>query len=370
MATKILITGPADPTLVGGQVTHLKNLEKLKEYDTDLKIELFNTAISVGSYCNKIFRVVKFIFSLLNFSLKANRFCVVHINSTMNNYSFLRDSSYAIISIVFRRKIVFQYHGGNPEDISLLKYSFFSKLFSFVAGRCEIILVLTIRQKNSLISRFGIYARVVRNYVELPMSKKDREYCGVIRLLYLGRLNKEKGVFEFIEACRLLKLNGFTFTLTVAGSGPEFENLKEYAINLGMEDRIEFLGEVKGYHKQQVLERAHMMVLPSYSEGLPYGILEGIANGLVIVSTRVGAIPEILDEENEVVFVKLRDPRSLFETIANLISHPEKMALMASCSYEKSKQFSFEKMADLYLKVWSGIKFEKSFATHNNPHDI
>lgn len=112
------------------------------------------------------------------------------------------------------------------------------------------------------------------------------------RLGVIGRLSPEKGVDVFLRACANLARDGTPFTGVVVGDGPEERALRMLARELGLNDRIEFLGRVESVG--EVYRHLDLVVLPSRSEGLPNVLLEALAADLPVVATRVGAVPEVL----------------------------------------------------------------------------
>lgn len=116
---------------------------------------------------------------------------------------------------------------------------------------------------------------------------------GPVVFLFMGLLNREKGVYDLVEAARRLFGDGFDFRIIMAGTG-DIDELKKIAAAYGIADKISFPGWVGGDEKTQLFGQSHVLVLPSYTEGMPMSILEAKCAGMPVISTRVGAIPEIV----------------------------------------------------------------------------
>jgi glycosyltransferase involved in cell wall biosynthesis len=99
--------------------------------------------------------------------------------------------------------------------------------------------------------------------------------------------------------------------------------LKERAAELGIEDRVEFLGAVAGGRKLDVLRRSGVFILPSHIENMPIVIIEAMAAALPVVATRVGAIPEMVDDNVNGILIDVQDPGALGRAVDLLLSDAE-----------------------------------------------
>ena len=140
-----------------------------------------------------------------------------------------------------------------------------------------------------------------------------------LRVVYLGRLAADKGIFETIEAVRILRDRGMVVNLTIAGSGPAGKDI-ERAIEAGrLGDRTHMAGAVFGSAKLQLWREADVFAFPTYHrEGLPYALLEAMANGAVPVISRVGAIPDVMQDEVHGLFVPAHDPPAVAQALERL----------------------------------------------------
>jgi glycosyltransferase involved in cell wall biosynthesis len=129
---------------------------------------------------------------------------------------------------------------------------------------------------------------VVPNSVPLPPAP-DRAAEEPGRVLFLGQLERRKGVYELLEAFAAL-LPAFPAARLVLGGQGEVAQLRRRAAELGIEGRVVLLGWIDGPEKQAELARAAVFCLPSHAEGLPMAMLEAMAAGKPVVVTPVGGI--------------------------------------------------------------------------------
>jgi glycosyltransferase involved in cell wall biosynthesis len=149
-----------------------------------------------------------------------------------------------------------------------------------------------------------------RSFGRLPASEARRR-LGLAAdervVLYLGRLSREKGVSDLLEALRLLRdEQRLTVRLVVSGDGVERERLSARAAALGIESTILWLGWKQPDDIGNVVAACDLVCLPSHMEGVPNAALEAFACGKPVVATRVGGIPEVLTNDCGV----LADPRA------------------------------------------------------------
>jgi glycosyltransferase involved in cell wall biosynthesis len=181
------------------------------------------------------------------------------------------------------------------------------------------------------------FARVptVRSRADLPL-----------RLVYIGRLAREKGLYESLQAVRLALHLGVDTRLVIAGDGPEAERLEQCATALGIRSRVTFKGPVFGEAKVQLLATADVALLPSYSEGLPYALLEAMAAGVPVLATPVGAIPDVVSEGLHGCLVPPRDPAAIAEALARMAGDRDRLSWMSrACRKRVLAAYSVERLA-------------------------
>jgi glycosyltransferase involved in cell wall biosynthesis len=119
-----------------------------------------------------------------------------------------------------------------------------------------------------------------------------------------------------------------------------------------------YLGIISGESKKQVLQDADIFVLPSYSEGFSFAILEALAYGLPVVTTNVGALPEIITDGKNGFVIEPGDYEALSEKIVQLIDDENLRKEMAQRNLEKAaREFTVERVAkdlgDIFVEVLS-----------------
>ncbi len=200
------------------------------------------------------------------------------------------------------------------------------------------------------------YGPVIYNSYEFKkekLGKKNRP--NALKLLFVGRIIKSKGIYELIEACKILKEKGFKYTLTVIGDGSEREKIQKLIKDYNLEKSITLRGQLPFEVTQKEYPKHDVLINPSYTEGLPTTVLEAVANGLIVIATDVGGTKEILGKMNLISLEKLNSVNLVIH-IMNVYDSWDIISLKNRVSFEKIRVlFSWDDNVKKYLSVTSKI---------------
>lgn len=142
------------------------------------------------------------------------------------------------------------------------------------------------------------------------------------RLLFLGWLEENKGVFELIKVCQQLSQSR-QFVLDIVGEGNASMAARELVEEYGLEDVVCFRGWLKGTDVEIALSEADVLVLPSWAEGLPNAMIEAMAAKLAVVVSAVGNIPDVITDGCEALLVPPKDTAALQVALEKVINDPD-----------------------------------------------
>ncbi|MEW6664892.1 MAG: glycosyltransferase family 4 protein [Thermodesulfobacteriota bacterium] len=155
------------------------------------------------------------------------------------------------------------------------------------------------------------------------------------RIIYVGRLQPEKGVMDLLDAFESITGGSSTLELAFIGDGPLASTLRSEIDRRGLETRVRLTGRIPhGSELFAELDRAHLMVLPSRTEGMPRALIEAMAAGLPAIGSRVGGIPELLPSD---CLFPPRNPNVMAELILRVICDRGKLSEMSLRGFEISK---------------------------------
>lgn len=346
----VVILGP-DRAAVSGVSTHVNLLmgSALRE-----EFELVHFQVgSEGRDEGPIGRLLRLVLSPLALfaTILFRQAAVVHINTSLNPRAYWRDLAYLAVAKLLRARVLYQVHGGAlPQDFFAgrpLLTAFLRRTLSWP----DVVVVLASVE-------LAAYRRFVpaQDVVALPNGIDCRAFAHIptqltsaretLRLIYMGRLAREKGVYEMLQGMRLALELGVDSRLTVAGAGPDEARLRRYAAALGLAPRVTFVGPVFGADKANLLSGADVMLLPSYAEGLPYALLEAMAAGVPMIATPVGAIPDVMTEGTHGWLVPPRDGKAIAQALLVLAADRERLAWMSrACRRRVRAAYSIERLA-------------------------
>jgi glycosyltransferase involved in cell wall biosynthesis len=357
----VLLLGP-HRAAVSGVSTHLNLL-----MDSALGVDFDLVHFQVGSEGRDESAIGKLVRLLVSpFALAAAIFfhqaSIVHINSSLNPRAYWRDLAYLFVAKALGARVLYQVHGGKlPGDFfagrrlltHFLRWTLELPDVVIVLAQCELAAYREfIPGQDVVVLPNGIDCRP---FAAVPTVRSLPERA--LRLVYIGRVAREKGLYETLQGLRLARELGVDARLVIGGSGDEEARLRRYAQALGIAQRVTFAGPVFGEDKVRLLAGADVMLLPSYSEGLPYALLEGMAAGIPVVATPVGAIPDVVTHGTHGYLVPPRDGKAIAEALAMLAGDRERLSWMSrACRRRVRAAFSVERLAAEFAYQYSRLR--------------
>jgi glycosyltransferase involved in cell wall biosynthesis len=245
-----------------------------------------------------------------------------------------------------------------------LREKIFTWIERLVAPMCHKMVMLTrgdlqdhIDQKLAPPDRFCIIPSGV-DLSHFSAEKLSPESCalpsGKVLIGTVVRLVAVKGIFDLVEAFALVHETRKDCQLVIAGHGPLRVELEQRIVGLGLEAAVTLLGHVDPVGP--LLQALEIFVLASHNEGMGRVVVEAMASGLPIVATRIGGLPDLVEEGVNGLLVEPRNPTSLAQAILTLVGDPDTVASMGEKSLARSHEFSDRVMYDgleaLYRELW------------------
>ena len=245
---------------------------------------------------------------------------LVHVHSS-HDLSFLLSAGYALYAKhVWGTPVVFHVHGSSFDEFVTDPSPAAARLQRAVFGASDAVVVLSEYWRDTLAREVPV---AEEKLVVLPNAVDPREYdpsygADPPRLAFVADHVERKGVVELAAAADALAADGVPFRLSVAGTGPADHHLADAAERLA---EVEYLGYVSEAEKRRLLGESSVFVMPTYAEGLPIAMLEGMAGGNAVVSTTVGSIPEVIGKGNGRL-VDPGDAAALESALRELLADP------------------------------------------------
>jgi glycosyltransferase involved in cell wall biosynthesis len=166
---------------------------------------------------------------------------------------------------------------------------------------------------------------------------------GTGRIVFVGRLAAVKGALVLLEAFRAVCAAHPQATLTLIGDGPLRADLEARAAALGLGDAIAFTGYLSQQAVAERLADSDVFVLPSFAEGVPVVLMEAMASGLPVATTRIAGIPELVEHDVSGLLVLPGDADALAAALSRLLAEPARRARMGAAGRAKvAAEFDIE----------------------------
>jgi len=194
-----------------------------------------------------------------------------------------------------------------------------------------------------------------RTFKRFTNIKKDKS------LVFAGRLVSDKGVDVLLHAMAELRDEGVHPDLTIIGDGPELGTLKALSEQLKLQDKVSFIGVLRGQVLANELNKHSIMVVPSRWRE-PFGItaLEGIACGCCVVASSQGGLPEAVGPCG--LTFNNGDSRQLADCLSTLIRDPIKCRAFDNASPQHLARFTSATIAKAYIEIISQISMQRKVA--------
>lgn len=331
MPIDLLIVGPASRD-TGGVARYV--IDQQRVLPEGVRPRVFDVRTPPGSGWRRFLRAVLLaLVDGLRFPFRS-RPDVVHVH-TSYGHAFYRAGYYVLVAkLLWRRPVVLHIHGSSFDAFLQSASSLGRRYQDLVLGRADRIVALSEYWKTVLSERVPPHRIVVIPNAVDPDAYDPRPRTEPPTITFVSNLIERKGVREFLTAIDRLARDGSPpFTVEIAGDGPLKDRVTETASEY---EGVTYHGYVPEETKRELLETGSIFVLPTHAEGLPIALLEGMAAGNAVVSTRVGSIPEVIDEENGAL-VNPGDVDELTETLRELLTATD-LAVIGERNHERIRQ--------------------------------
>lgn len=246
---------------------------------------------------------------------------VLHVNLASRG-SALRKMAVGLVSGLARTPYILHLHGAEFDAYFASSHRLIRALLRSLFGHAAAVVVLGDGWRRFVISELKVPERqvfVVPNCATGPDEPVARTSKDDARILFSGRLGDRKGVYVLLRALADIPSEGSRWSAAICGDG-EVERVRLEAERIG--GSIDVPGWLDPFRLNRELAAADVFVLPSRAEGLPLSMLQAMAWGHAIVTTPVGAIPEVLENGDSALFVPPDDAEALTIALSRLIEDP------------------------------------------------
>lgn len=358
----VIVVGPR-PRLRGGVSTHIRTLLSggltdwfdLVHLEVGFYDERASRAQRLADGVRKILR--------LRALVRRHPHAIVHLNPSMDTRSLARDLPMIVVAARRGSPVVVQFHGGLMDRPWPMRHRIVRRLVLRALERATLVVVLSRLQKESIVGTLEGGASLAIEQVPLFLDLRPfeerlarRTQVGPPRsFAFVGRLVREKGVAELIEAAAVLRRGGRDVVVEIAGAGPDEDEMRRRWQELGLGDAVMWHGFLDADPKLDLLARSDVFVLASsWLEGLPNALLEALAMGLPVIVSDVGAMAEVVEDGVNGFLVPAGDVDALADRMTYIVDHPEEARAMGRRNARMAaSRFGLDSQAAVWREVYS-----------------
>lgn len=295
------------------------------------------------------------LFSVIRKKLKKKHYKIVHICSSAS-LGLFKDIVLILLSHAYNSKVIVHFRFGRIPEL-FKKRNWEQKIMTFVIKYSDSVIVLDKKSYETLLKEGYTNIHLLPNPLTPKIHdiiQKNRNFKRELRkLLFVGHMIPTKGIFELVESCKTIP----DLYLTMVGFVPQ-EIKRELIARAGNDSDkwLDIKGELDYESTIREMLKANIFVFPTYTEGFPNVILESMACGCPIVTTNVGAIPEMLDIENGFnygICIEPKNVESLRLAIQKMLDSPD---YALSCGQNAKKrvfeQYSMSTIWTQMISIW------------------
>lgn len=201
------------------------------------------------------------------------------------------------------------------------------------------------RTKNTLPFFTASYSETDKEPVDKQSFKES------VKLACVGGLTANKNPMIALEVLRRLIDENVHAELRYCGDGPERARLSERAQELGVQQRVRFLGNVNAQKVKQVLKESHFLVFVSRSEGWPKAVAEAMWWGCVPITSNVSCVSQMVGEQEERGYLTEADPEKISQIVRQAIGDETRCLRQSQAAQEWARQYTLERFESEIAKL-------------------
>jgi glycosyltransferase involved in cell wall biosynthesis len=185
---------------------------------------------------------------------------------------------------------------------------------------------------------------------------RNKTKNGKIYVMYAGRIDREKGLFDLLECGKYLCEQRSDILFIIAGEGRDLNILKQKTKELNLQDKFLFLGQIDREQIVKWYHRASIFILPSYHEGLPTVLLEAMSCGLPVIATNVRGNRDLISPGENGILVPAHSPEKMAEAISTLIDDEAmRNRIGQNARNTIEKKYTWDKISKKMLECYESL---------------
>lgn len=333
----------------GGMWSVAETYINSQEFNKKVNLTYIATSTS-GSTFNRVMCMLKGFYKIWKFT-RIKKIDVAHVHMAEKGSTFRKG---VIIWFLHKKgiKTIVHMHAGPFCDwFNNLNFIYKNCITYFFKSADKIIILgnYWLQQMSSILPKEKL--TVLYNSVKTQDNVFNLNSQNII---YMGRINEKKGIWDLLEAIKLIRSNLPKDVNFFIYGEDETGKLSENIVKFGLSEVVHLKGWISGKNKETAFRNAKLLLLPTYTEGLSMTILEAMSYGIPIVTTNITTMPELLD--GICTLVEPGDVTALGRSIIELVNSPRSLLKLSRLEYEKfMTSYSLPVMIENTLVIYKSV---------------
>ena len=353
---KLGLIGPVPPPY-GGMANQLNQLQRLLKKEGVCVSLLATNPPYASSLVSKI-RGIRAVSRLVPYLYKAWQLAghvdVIHVLSNSGWSWQLFSAPVLWLGYIRKTPVIINYRGGEARR-------YFERSINFVrpSMRLATRIVVPSGYLKEVFQDYGFKdVSVISNIIDLEKFKPKKHEKGY-HLIITRNLEAIYGIETAIEAVKQIKVDYPEVRLTIAGSGDQKAYLQQRVIDLELEDNVVFAGKLKPDEVVSLYQQADIMLNPTTVDNMPNSILEAMACGVPVISTNVGGVPFIVEDNKTAMLVEVGNSSMMAEKVIELFNNKDLYRQLVANGIAEVQKYSWDNIRDQWLALYMALKKEQ-----------
>jgi glycosyltransferase involved in cell wall biosynthesis len=210
-----------------------------------------------------------------------------------------------------------------------------------------------------VVAEFGIHARIIPNIIDLntfgasdTRAARQRGESDPYVVVVTRNLEPIYGIATAIQCIARARAAIPGITLKIAGSGPQLDELQQLVVQLGLEDCVHFLGRLDRTGIVALYHEADVMLNPSLVDNMPNSVLEALACGVPVVSTNVGGVPYLVEDNQTALLVDPQNPDAMASALTRLHADTALQNGLREAGLKLASRFAWPQVKGQWLALY------------------
>jgi glycosyltransferase involved in cell wall biosynthesis len=212
---------------------------------------------------------------------------------------------------------------------------------------------------KKVFSDFNVDAQVIPNIINLERFKKGTNNKQIStqypHLIVTRNLEAIYGIATAIKAVALLRKTIPGIKLSIAGSGPQKEELQRLVVQENLQKNVYFTGKLNPDEMAELYRHADIMLNPTTVDNMPNSVIEALASGVAVVTTNVGGIPYMVEDDKTALFTAKNNPADMAKQINRLLNDTDLYHSLVNNGLNEAQKYTWEKIGNSWLKLYQSV---------------